>query len=137
MTEADGSVSTFKVPFSAVAESLRPNISRYSLLVGKTRYVGDSDLFGEASYRRGISNAITANSAFRLADGYQAAMLGGVYTSQLGALGSIPPILAHSYQIATINPAGCSTFPTVKPTVQPVRPSPLADINIPLMAIVN
>ncbi|WP_415270863.1 fimbria/pilus outer membrane usher protein [Leminorella richardii] len=87
VTEADGSVSTFKVPFSAVAESLRPNISRYSLLVGKTRYVGDSDLFGEASYRRGISNAITANSAFRLADGYQAAMLGGVYTSQLGAFG--------------------------------------------------
>nr|WP_228723077.1 fimbria/pilus outer membrane usher protein [Limnobaculum xujianqingii] len=87
VTEADGSVSTFRVPFSAVSESLRPNISRYSLVVGKTRYVGDSDLFGEASYRRGISNAITANSAFRLADGYQATMLGGVYTSQLGAFG--------------------------------------------------
>ncbi|MCP5832333.1 fimbria/pilus outer membrane usher protein, partial [Klebsiella pneumoniae] len=36
VTGADGSVSRFSVPFSAVPESMRPGISRYGLAVGRT-----------------------------------------------------------------------------------------------------
>ena len=85
--EADGSVSTFTVPFSAVPESLRPGISRYSLALGRTRDMGDHDPFGEMTYQIGVSNSITANSGLRIADRYQALVLGGVYTSSLGAFG--------------------------------------------------
>ena len=85
--EADGNVSTFTVPFSAVPESLRPGVSRYSLALGRTRDSGDHDPFGEATYQIGLSNSITANSGLRIADQYQAIVFGGVYSSSLGAFG--------------------------------------------------
>ena len=44
-------------------------------------------MFGELTYQQGVSNAITANSGMRLASGYQAVMLGGVFTHYIGALG--------------------------------------------------
>lgn len=85
--EADGSVSHFTVPFSAVPESLRPGNSRYSYALGSTRDVGNKDVFSEVTYQRGLTNSITANSGLRIADGYQALVLGGVYSSWIGAFG--------------------------------------------------
>ncbi|WP_145577722.1 fimbria/pilus outer membrane usher protein [Yersinia alsatica] len=85
--EADGSLSTFQVPFSSVPESLRPGYSRYSFAAGQVRDLGSHEVFSELTYQRGISNAITTNSGLRLASGYQAVMLGGVFTHYIGALG--------------------------------------------------
>lgn len=85
--EADGSVSRFTVPFSAVPESLRPGNSRYSYALGSTRDVGNKDVFSEVTYQRGLSNSVTANSGLRIADGYQALVLGGVYSNWAGAFG--------------------------------------------------
>ncbi|WP_297199978.1 fimbria/pilus outer membrane usher protein [uncultured Pluralibacter sp.] len=87
VTEADGTVRSFSVPFSAVPESMRPGISRFNLETGKTRDSGDESWFGDLSWQRGLSNALTFNSGLRLADAYRAAMLGGVYGSSFGALG--------------------------------------------------
>lgn len=85
--EADGSVSTFQVPFSSVPESLRPGYSRYSFAAGQVRDLSSSEVFSELTYQRGVSNAITANTGLRVASGYQAIMLGGVFTHYIGALG--------------------------------------------------
>lgn len=87
VTEADGSVSRFSVPFSAVPESMRSGISRYNFEIGRTRDSGDESLFGDFTWQRGLSNTITMNSGMRIADSYQAAMFGGVYGSWLGAFG--------------------------------------------------
>ena len=87
VVEADGSVSRFTVPFSAVPESLRPGLSRYSMALGRSRDLGDHDPFSEMAYQRGLTNSVTANSGLRLAEGYQAMVLGGVYASSLGAFG--------------------------------------------------
>ncbi|MBG2615862.1 fimbrial biogenesis outer membrane usher protein [Klebsiella oxytoca] len=87
VSEADGSVSRFSVPFSAVPESMRAGISRYNFELGKTRDTGEESLFGDITWQRGLSNAITMNSGLRIADSYQAIMFGGVYGSWLGALG--------------------------------------------------
>lgn len=87
VNEADGTINRFTVPYSAVPDSLRPGVSRYNITLGQTRYVGDDDKFVDATYRRGISNRITLNTGFRAADGYQAALLGGVYANDLGAFG--------------------------------------------------
>lgn len=88
VTEADGSVSLFSVPFSAVPESLRPGTSRYSLSLGRTRDIGQDSPFADLTYQRGLSNTLTANSGLRVADGYQALVLGGVHGSRLGAFGA-------------------------------------------------
>lgn len=86
--EADGRVSSFTVPFSAVPDSLRPGRARFNLSAGQVRNLGDNDdLFAELSYQSGLSNALTANSGVRIADGYQALLGGAVLASRFGALG--------------------------------------------------
>jgi outer membrane usher protein len=85
--EADGTVSRFTVPFSAVPESLRPGQSRYHLALGQSRDIGSHDAFGEMTYQYGLSNSITANAGSRIAEGYQSFVIGGVYANSLGAFG--------------------------------------------------
>ncbi|MGA4470211.1 fimbria/pilus outer membrane usher protein [Enterobacter hormaechei] len=87
VTEADGSESTFNVPFSALAESMRAGFSEYSATVGRVRDVGNNDEFSEIVWQHGVTNALTINAGNQLANGYQAFMLGGVYSSTLGAWG--------------------------------------------------
>ncbi|QRY81681.1 fimbrial biogenesis outer membrane usher protein [Pseudomonas sp. PDNC002] len=86
--EADGSVSRFSVPFSAVPESMRPGLSRYSATVGQARQYGDgNDLFGDLTYQRGLTNALTANLGTRVAEDYLALLGGGVLATPYGAFG--------------------------------------------------
>ncbi len=86
--EADGQVSSFTVPFSAVPDSMRPGRSHISLSAGQVRDVGDSKAtFADLTLQRGISNAVTANTGIRVSDGYQALLAGAVFSSELGALG--------------------------------------------------
>ncbi|MBB6155235.1 outer membrane usher protein [Pseudomonas sp. JAI115] len=85
--EADGRISRFSVPFSSVAESLRPGSSRYAFALARTRDMGTDTAFTELTYQHGLSNAVTVNSGLRLAQDYQAVLLGGVYANWLGAFG--------------------------------------------------
>lgn len=88
VTEADGTVRTFVVPFSAVPESIRPGLSRYSIAAGKTRNMRKNAQFGDVLYQRGLTNALTGNGGLRVSEGYLSAVLGGVYASLPGAIGS-------------------------------------------------
>lgn len=87
VVEADGSISSFRIPFASVPDSLRPGLTRYALAVGRVRDTGNNEPFTELTFQRGISNPFTLNSGLRVADGYQAAMLGGVFTHYIGAFG--------------------------------------------------
>lgn len=88
VTEADNTVKKFIVPFSAIPESIRPGVSRYNLALGKTRGMSSDAHFGDLIYQRGLTNALTGNSGVRVSDGYVSTVFGGVYASQLGAIGS-------------------------------------------------
>lgn len=88
ITEADGRVSSFVVPFSAVPGSLRPGKSKFSLSVGKTRDIGFDDYFTDLIYERGLSNLITFNSGVRLAEDYISLSTGSVLSTDFGAFGS-------------------------------------------------
>lgn len=85
--EADGRISQFTVPFSAVTESLRPGASRYNFALVRTRDIGRDTPFTELIFQYGLNNAITVNSGVRLAQNYQAWVIGGVYANWLGAFG--------------------------------------------------
>ena len=123
VTEADGSISTFTVPFAAVPESIRPGQSRYSAIVGRSRYVGDNDLFSEVTWQHGLTNALTFNLGNQLADGYQAMMLGGVYSSWLGAFG-----MDTTYSHASLPDGGASGWMlhlfTAEPSARRTPPYP-------------
>jgi len=85
--EADGTVNTFKVPFAALPDSLRPGHSRYRLDLGQTRGTADNSGFADFNYRRGVNNTLSAGAGMRVAPGYQALAADAVYLSRMGALG--------------------------------------------------
>ncbi len=86
--EADGRVSSFTVPFSAVPDSMRPGHSNLGIAAGQVRNIGNSNAaFADLTYQAGLTNAITANSGIRVSDGYQALLGGAVFSSRLGAVG--------------------------------------------------
>lgn len=88
VTEADGSKSEFKIPFSAVPESVRQGAFKYNFDLGRTRDIGEDTNFANITTQYGLSNSLTLNSGIRLAEGYQSAMIGSAYTSFLGAFGT-------------------------------------------------
>ena len=86
--ESDGSVSSFRVPFSAVPESVRAGHSEYHISLGETRDFKKVDnQFLDASYRRGLTNKLTAHGGLRIADDYQAATIGTAFSLPIGAFG--------------------------------------------------
>ncbi|MDN7877098.1 fimbria/pilus outer membrane usher protein [Burkholderia aenigmatica] len=89
VTEADGSVHTFSVPYAAVPLSLRPGIQRYSFVAGALRDQQNSSnpLFVQATYQRGLTNLLTGYGGVTVAAGYASAMLGGAFNTPIGALG--------------------------------------------------
>ncbi|WP_239663685.1 fimbria/pilus outer membrane usher protein [Enterobacter bugandensis] len=88
ITEADGTIKTFSVPFSALPESIRPGMSKYNLALGRVRDTDVTTEFGDFIYQRGITNALTANGGLRMAKNYTAYVFGGVHASRIGAIGA-------------------------------------------------
>ncbi|MHC8318226.1 fimbria/pilus outer membrane usher protein [Pseudomonas sp. LB3P31] len=90
VTEADGRESTFSVPFSSVARSLRPGTSRYTTTVGQARDLpyGSKPTVAQATYQRGLTNLITGYTGTSASEGYAAVLIGGVLNTEYGAFGS-------------------------------------------------
>lgn len=87
VVEADGRIKRFTVPFSAVPQLLRPGQDRWEVAVGKVRQrsLKDTPSVLQATYQRGISNAVTAYGGVTLASGYNSALIGGALNTQVGA----------------------------------------------------
>ncbi|MBR8316018.1 fimbrial biogenesis outer membrane usher protein [Burkholderia dolosa] len=90
VTEADGSVRTFSLPYSAVPMSLRPGLNRYSFVAGALRLQESQSgpLFAQATWQRGLTNMVTGYGGLTFAEGYAAAMFGGTFNTSLGAFGA-------------------------------------------------
>ncbi len=86
VTEADGRVESFVVPYASVPQLLRQGQQRASLTVGQLRNDSiDSPAFVEATLRRGVGSAFTAFGGATVADGYNAIILGGALNTRIGA----------------------------------------------------
>lgn len=86
VTEANGSVSTFIVPFSTVPGLLRPGQIDYSIVSGKLR--GDntsSDIFVQSTLKYGLSNIFTPFAGVQYSNKYQSGLLGFAVNTQIGA----------------------------------------------------
>lgn len=95
VTEADGRVSSFTVPFSAVPGAMRAGQSQFALSMGKSYNTGEDDYFADFTYELGLSNALTWNAGARLADDYLALSSGGVWSSAIGSFGATA-VYSHS-----------------------------------------
>jgi outer membrane usher protein len=88
--EADGSMHSFVVPYSAVPMLLRPGISRWAITDGQVRNTAlrnDKPYFVEGTYQRGINNWLTVyggvQSTYR--DLYHAYLGGAGINTPIGA----------------------------------------------------
>lgn len=86
--EADGSESTFTVPYSSLPQLLRPKFTRYQVAAGKL----DQNSYRHRPYiiqgtlQHGYNNYFTFYTGVNAYDDYQAYMLGTAVNTQVGAL---------------------------------------------------
>lgn len=91
VTEADGSVSTFTVPYATLPVLLREGKMRYALSAGKLNETGQQNgktpLTAQGTLAWGLLGGITAYGGLQGADDYRAAVLGaGVNMGKWGAV---------------------------------------------------
>lgn len=88
ITEADGSVQSYAVPYAALAELLRPGSWRYSLSTGQTRNAGWLKQIPvlQGTLEHGMSNDLTLSGGVQLASGYAAAVAGAAVNTPIGAV---------------------------------------------------
>ncbi|WP_016836370.1 fimbria/pilus outer membrane usher protein [Herbaspirillum lusitanum] len=86
ITEADGSRSSFTVPYASVAQLLRPGVGRYSVTAGRTRDNGLPQVnFVQATYERGMTNSLTLFGGAQVANDYLSAVGGTALNTGIGA----------------------------------------------------
>jgi len=88
VTESDGTLTEYSVPYSTLPGSVRPGRLDYAFSAGKVSDYARYNRFSELSVKYGVSNAVTANGGLRLGSGYQAVSGGYIYSSPLGAFGT-------------------------------------------------
>ncbi|HEM8622435.1 TPA: fimbrial biogenesis outer membrane usher protein [Citrobacter amalonaticus] len=86
--EADGSTQQYSVPYSSLAQSLRPGTQQFTATVGKLRdyNAAEMPLFYETTYMRGLTNILTAYTGLQYSQHYQAVLLGGAIGTRAGAI---------------------------------------------------
>lgn len=88
VTEADGRVREFTVPYATVPQQLRPGQYRYAISAGR---VHDQGLEGDpalvqATLQRGLNNTVTGYGGLLGSDGYLAALGGVSLNTRMGAI---------------------------------------------------
>jgi outer membrane usher protein len=109
VTEADGSKHQFTVPYSSVAQLLRPGISRYSVTAGQVRelYLHSDPWLLQGTYQRGFTNTLTGYTGTVLSRGYDAVLIGGAFNTGVGAF-SVDLTNAHTQFIGSGGSTGQS-----------------------------
>lgn len=88
VTEADGRVREFSVPYASVPQQLRPGTTRFAINAGKVHDDGvrhESTLV-QVTAQHGVSNLFTGYGGLLGTDGYLAAVGGMSFNTSLGAL---------------------------------------------------
>ncbi len=88
VTEADGRVHTFSVPYASVAQLLRPGITRFDIAMGELRSqtLQHKPWVAQATLQRGFTNMLTGYAGLVASQGYGAALVGSAINTRYGAL---------------------------------------------------
>ncbi len=90
VTEANGQVSRFTVPFATTVQLLRPGTSRYSLTAGQVTSPergGNGQYVAQGTLHHGLDNQITAYAGTALTGSYMSALIGSALNTSLGGFG--------------------------------------------------
>lgn len=88
VTEADGRVRTFAVPFASVPQLLRPGLTRFSLVAGELHdtAIHANPALVEGTMQHGFTNMLTGYAGLVATNGYGAAQIGTALNTTYGAL---------------------------------------------------
>lgn len=91
ITEADGRIKSFTVPYASVPQLLRPGVWNYSATVGQLRdssLTGDKPVFVEGTFQKGINNWLTAFVGGQTTKGnmYGSVLVGAAFNTPAGAV---------------------------------------------------
>lgn len=113
VTEADGRVRAFTVPYASIAQLLRPGTTRFSIAAGQMRdtAIDHKPNVVQATIQRGINNMLTGYAGIVASQGYAAALAGAAINTRYGAVGiditqshaEIPGEASHSGQSLRIS----------------------------------
>lgn len=87
VNEADGTKSSFRVPYAAVAQLLRPGTSRYDVTAGKLRAdsIRDEAALYQGTWQYGMTNDVTGYAGLQASQDYYALQGGTALGTPLGA----------------------------------------------------
>ncbi|WP_240201670.1 fimbria/pilus outer membrane usher protein [Pseudomonas sp. PDNC002] len=90
ITEADGRVKSFLVPYASINQLVRPGVTRYSLTAGKYRndQLDREPNFAQGTYQYGVNNYMTAYTGGIVAEDYISGQAGLAFSTPFGALAS-------------------------------------------------
>lgn len=88
VTEADGRVTTFSIPYASVAQLLRPGATYYSAAAGTLRDLNLSytPKVAQLTLQHGLTNSVTGYGGFLGTGDYSAGLIGAAFGTQFGAL---------------------------------------------------
>lgn len=87
VNEADGTKNSFRVPYAAVAQLLRPGTYRYDLTGGKLRtdYLRDTPALLQGTWQQGLTNDVTGYVGVQTSQNYYAVQGGAALGTPVGA----------------------------------------------------
>jgi outer membrane usher protein len=88
VTEANGQVTTFVIPYASVAQLLRPGITRFDIAAGQliVRSMSNEPPVLQGTVQHGFNNFLTGYAGIVGSTGYAAALVGAAINTRLGAL---------------------------------------------------
>jgi outer membrane usher protein len=87
VTEADGRVRAFSVPYASVAQLLRPGITRFDAAAGQLRNLSlvHNPAVLQGTVQHGFNNLLTGYAGLQGAQGYASLLLGSAINTRYGA----------------------------------------------------
>lgn len=87
VTEADGSIQNFQVPYASVTQLLRPGMHQYDVVFGKLddNSLSSKPALYQATYQRGLSNWLTGYTGIQGSQDYYSFQLGAALSTPAGA----------------------------------------------------
>ncbi|HUA79543.1 MAG TPA: fimbria/pilus outer membrane usher protein, partial [Dyella sp.] len=87
VTEADGRVTTFTVPYASVAQLMRPGITRFDIAAGQLRdaTIHAKPAVVQATIQHGFNNLLTGYAGIVGSQGYGAVLAGAAIDTRYGA----------------------------------------------------
>lgn len=105
--ESDGTEQTFSVPYASVVQLLRLGSSRYAITGGEVRNdsLRDKPSLYQATYQRGLTNAITGYGGVQDNEHYSALQVGAAVGTPSGRWHLMPPRRARNWIVTLIRKA--------------------------------